>query len=565
MRKALLDDDNFVLLAAIPVGLCAALATSAFRAALDGFGLLLFDSHADIVAAFAVLAWGWRIVVPALGGVVAGLLLKAAAHLSEREKGATDYMEAVASGTGHLPVGITLLRALASFCSIVTGSSVGKEGAMIQLAALCGSALPVPRSAGGGGGTHRRRMLTACGAAAGLTSVYHTPLAAAVFVAEVVFGVVAVDRLVPLLLASVAGTMLSRALGGWKPLYPGVDIPAELLRPPLLLASAGVGALAGVAGALFMRATSLARGAFTRVPGGLVARLALGGALVGLLAIWVPEVVGNGYWTISAILHAHPLSVGLAAVLLAKALATVLSIGSGAVGGVFTPSLFIGAALGQLLVGLVPGGEGAPLLPLVGMAAFLAATSQAPLMSLLMVFEMTLAPALLLPGMIGAVAAYYAASRLQALSLYGVVADRIEATASRRRARSQTLMGLCEPTDTTVGPDAKLEEADAAFARAGTRYLYVLDSGRRMLGALSIHALQAARHQGSVARVGDLVETDFPVLTPESRLPEALRLFAEHPLSRIPLVRAVAGESEGRELLGVVHKRRVVQDASAMF
>lgn len=560
MRFRFLEDQEVTLFAAIPVGILAGIATTLFKTALETSGLVMFHSDADIVMVFAGLAIAWRVVIPALGGVLAGGLLALARRAAAAEQGPTDYMDAVARGTGRLPLKITLLRSLSSFCSIVSGSSVGKEGAMIQLAALCGSLFPSARADHATGDSNMRRMLTACGAAAGLATVYHTPLSAAVFVAEVVFGALAVQRLMPLFLASVAGAMVSQWHGGLQPLYPGLHIAPDL-RPHILLAAAALGVLAGAAGALFMRGASMARRAFSHVPGGPVTRLALGGAMVGALAIVVPEVVGNGFFTIQTILHDGPLSVPVWGVLVAKLVATVASIGSGAVGGVFTPSLFVGAALGQLLAMAVPGGTVAPVLPLVGMTAFLAATSQAPLMSVLMVFEMTLAPALLLPSMIGAVAAYYTASRCQTLSLYDVVAERAQASAAAERARSMRLAGLCDHTDTVIGPDASVAEAADKFAETGTRYLYLVSTAGALLGAISIHAVQRAQRESPDAHLLSLGDLDFPSLTPESRLRDALALFSQHGINRIPLVRDTAS----RELLGTVSKQRVLQEASCLF
>lgn len=561
MRFTFLEDQEVTLFAAIPVGVAAGIVTTLFKAALDGAGVVLFGSDADIVLAFAGLALAWRVALPALGGALAGALLAVANRLGATRPGPTDYMEAVARGTGVLPVRVTLLRALSSFCSIASGSSVGKEGAMIQLAALCGSLFPTRHAgASANGDNNMRRMLTACGAAAGLAAVYHTPLSAAVFVAEVVFGALAVQRLMPLFLAAVAGAMVSQWHGGLQPLYPGLQVAPDL-RPQLLLTAAALGVAAGAAGALFTRSATLARAGFARMPGSPVARLAAGGALVGLLAMAVPEVVGNGYSTIQAILQQHPLSVPVAGVLLAKFAATVASMGSGAVGGVFTPSLFVGAALGQVLAQLVPAGAASPVLPLVGMSAFLAATSQAPLMSVLMVFEMTLAPALLLPAMIGSVAAYYTASRCQTLSLYGVVAERAQADAAAERARAMRLAGLCDPTDTVIGPDATLAAAADKFAETGTRYLYLVSPDGRLLGAVSIHAVQRAHRDRTPASLPALAEPDFPVLTPDSRLRDALALFARHGVNRIPLVRDTAS----RRLLGTVSKQRVLQEASCLF
>jgi CIC family chloride channel protein len=560
MRLRFLEDQEVTLFAAIPVGILAGIVTTLFKTALESSGLVMFGTEADIVMVFAGLAAAWRVVIPALGGALAGALLVLSNRLAAAEPGPADYMDAVARGTGRLPLKITLLRSLSSFCSIISGSSVGKEGAMVQLAALCGSLFPSARADHTSGDTNMRRMLTACGAAAGLASVYHTPLSAAVFVAEVVFGALAVQRLMPLFLASVAGAMVSQWHGGLQPIYPGLHIDPDL-RPQMLMAAALLGVLAGASGALFMRAAAMARNSFSHVPGGPVARLALGGALVGLLAIVVPEVVGNGYFTIQTILQGHPLSVPVWGVLLAKLVATVASIGSGAVGGVFTPSLFVGAALGQLLAMLVPGGNMAPVLPLVGMTAFLAATSQAPLMSVLMVFEMTLAPALLLPSMIGAVAAYYTASRCQTLSLYSVVVEREQASAAAERARRLRLAGLCDPTDTVIDPGASVAQAADKFAETGTRYLYLVNADGALLGAISIHAIQRAQRDAPSARLLDLGDLGFPSLTPESRLRDALEIFSVHGINRIPLVR----DTVSRELMGTVSKQRVLQEASTLF
>lgn len=560
MRFRFLEDQEVTLFAAIPVGIVAAIATSLFKSALEASGIALFHVDADVVVVFAGLALAWRVVIPALGGLVAGALLALAERLNAAQTGPTDYMEAVASGSGRLPVRITLLRSLSSFCSIVTGSSVGKEGAMIQLAALCGSLTPSRRADAAGDDSNMRRMLTACGAAAGLATVYHTPLSAAVFVAEVVFGALAVQRLMPLFLASVAGAMVSQWHGGLQPLYPGLHIEPDI-RPQLMLAAAALGVAAGGAGALFQYAARLARTGFRKLPGGPVVRLASGGLLVGVLAMAVPEVVGNGFFTIQTILQGHALSVPIAGVLLAKLAATVVSMGSGAVGGVFTPSLFVGAALGQLLAMLMPGGDWSPVLPLVGMSAFLAATSQAPLMSVLMVFEMTLAPTLLLPSMIGAVAAYYTASRCQTMSLYSVVTERAHATAAAERARALHLAGLCDPTDTVIGPDASVAQAADKFAETGTRYLYLVSTAGALLGAISIHAIQRAGRDNPGASLLALAERDFPALTPDSRLRDALALFSHHGINRIPLIR----DTESRELLGTVSKQRVLQEASCLF
>ena len=182
-------------------------------------------------------------------------------------------------------------------------------------------------------------------------------------------------------------------------------------------------------------------------------------------------------------------------------------------------------------------------------------------MSILMVFEMTLAPTLLLPLMIGAVAAYYTASRCQTLSLYSVVVERAQASAAVERARGLRLAGLCDPTTTIIDPAATVAQAADKFAETGTRYLYLVDTAGTLLGALSIHAVQRAQRDAPGATLLSLGDLSFPSLTPDSRLRDALEIFSEHGINRIPLVRDAAG----RELMGTVSKQRVLQEASCLF
>ncbi|MBV8048949.1 MAG: chloride channel protein, partial [Paludibacterium sp.] len=178
------------LLFAVPIGILAAGVTGVFRRAIDLSDQALFGSSQDITHIVAQLPSGWRLAVPALGGLLAGIIL----WLVNRryDKVENDYMEAVSSGDGRIALMPSLLRSLSSLASIVSAGSIGREGAMVQLAALTGS-LTGRRWAN----ERQLKLMTACGAAAGLASVYHTPLAGAMFVAEIVLGAITVDLLIP--------------------------------------------------------------------------------------------------------------------------------------------------------------------------------------------------------------------------------------------------------------------------------------------------------------------------------------------------------------------------------
>jgi len=348
------------------------------------------------LAAFQVLPWYARVVLPAVGAGLAGLLGDIVARLKGGH-GVGEVMEAVALGKRRISLRLTTLKALGSWLAIISGGSVGREGPLIQFGGGLGSAL---------GRLFRLRErqirgLIAAGAAAGFAAAYNTPIAAVLFVVEVVSGVTALDIVLPAIIATPIATALTRLAIGGGPIYGqrsfSVRSNAELV------VYAGLGLLAGGAGPLFMLLLSGGEALFNRVSSSKPARAALGGALVGTMAIFWPQVTGNGYEAINLMLG-EQLSIGLVLLLLfAKALATTASVSSGSPGGVFTPSLFLGAALGGALGHVVlrlsplssPGAIAA--YSLVGMAAMIAATTHAPIMATVLVFELSGDYAIVLP------------------------------------------------------------------------------------------------------------------------------------------------------------------------
>lgn len=289
---------------------------------------------------------------------------------------------------------------------------------MVQLSAMAASAI------GRIIGFQRNnlRLLVACGAAAGLASAYNAPIAATMFVAEIVLGSIDMKNVGPLIISSVIANATVHRFLGYAPVY---DIPNfhfvsnwELGLYVLL------GLLAGHLAPAFLALLKRSTQWFRRMPAPLYVRMAAGGFLVGAISAYEPQVWGNGYSVVNSILHSHWLWQSLLTVLALKLLATAFTIGSGAIGGAFTPTLFVGAALGALY-----GGAAHALFPfstapqsayaVVGMGAMLAGTTYAPLMSILMVFELTGDYQIVLPLMLACVTAYYTVQRYRgAMSIY---------------------------------------------------------------------------------------------------------------------------------------------------
>ena len=316
-----------------------------------------------------------------------------------------------------------LARTLSAMFSIGTGASIGREGPMVQLAAWATSwmsrVIPIA--------PEQRSAIMVCGIAAGIASAYHAPVAGVVFVLELALGFFARHTVAPVLIASGTASSLVYLIDGPKPLY--AVAPVTML-PSSLGFTIVAGILFGGLGWGFLLLVEKSRSIFARVHS-VPLRLGLGGLMVGVLSAFVPEVWGNGYSVVSAALTGTDTWQWLALVLLTKVLATSWSSGSGAIGGMFTPSLFVGAAAGGVLAQVAAlwlpiAWVGDPRsLVVIGMAAVLAAATQAPLMAITMVLEMTNEFQLTVPVMLACAVAYAISTQFGAKPLYG---NPIEAT-----------------------------------------------------------------------------------------------------------------------------------------
>jgi CIC family chloride channel protein len=408
-------DDRWLLLWAALIGVVGALATVAFHEGMAFTESVATGHPGSLVAAAEALAPWRRVITPALGGIAAGAFLWWARRITKGKK-QSDYLEAIAVGDGRQDVRGTLLRCASSLCTIASGGSIGREGAMVQLAAATGSWVgQLGRFEG-----DDLRLLLACGAAAGFASAYDAALSGAIFIAEIVYGTLVIRRLGPLMVASVTANVTVHQVLGYEPVYkiPPLHV-ASLWELPLFLL---MGLLLGALAPLFMDLLDGARRLARRLPLGVPLKLALGGLIVGAISAWRPEVWGNGYSVVNGVLHTPwPLLLVLS-VLVAKVFATAATVGSGAVGGVFTPTIFVGALLG-LLAGsaahaLWPGSSMPTVYAVIGMGTFLAATTHAPLMSFLIVFEMTLEYQLVPALMLACLAAYHVSRAIRPDSIY---------------------------------------------------------------------------------------------------------------------------------------------------
>jgi CIC family chloride channel protein len=403
------------------VALGAAAFAIAFRWTGHALSEVLFGPG-NLLEVFRRFPWWQRLLVPIVSAFLAWSVLAFSTRFGSSAS-VGEVMEAVAAGRGRLSAPVTALKALASWFAIGGGASIGREGPLIQFGGALGSSLSRWLNTG----DDKHRALVAAGTAAGFAAAYNTPFAAMLFMVEIVAGVATLEVLVPAGLAVVLATELTRAVVGEGPLY-GVHT-FTLVSPGELLGYGVLGVAAGLAGAGFMAMLERTEQLAKRQPRPLLQRIAVGALGMGLLAMVLPEVVGNGYEPLGELLSGKLPWLVLGALLIAKPLATTLSVSSGLPGGVFTPTLLFGACLGALFGGaanfLFPGHVAPPsAYALVGLAGLCAATTHAPLMAAVLGFELAGDYAIVLPLMLVCTSAAWVSEQLHPTSLYEAELER---------------------------------------------------------------------------------------------------------------------------------------------
>lgn len=541
-EKIRFSEEAFHLVLAGIVGVIGGVTNLVFHYCIRLEQILIFGVARDPVSTAQTILWWQRFLIPAAGALAAGFILYWGLRLVGKQ-GSTNFLEVVVAGDGRLPFRSALVRGLSSLMSIGTGASIGREGAIIQLSSMfaskCGQLAHWH--------PYRLRLLVACGAASGLAAAYNAPVAGAVFAAQIVLGNFSMNLFAPLVFSSVVASMLSRNFFGLDPWYamPAFEFTRVSQLPWFLL----LGGLAGGLAVLFMRMLRRSEEKFATLSAPLYVRLALGGALVGFIAIGYPQVWGNGYSAANDILHDNFELKLLFGIILAKLVATVISIGSGAVGGVFTPTLFLGAGLGSMfgqILHFAHFGEQLPtgVFALVGMGSMLSATTRSPLLAMIMIFEMSLNYSLMPALMLASVISTLVARHFHPESIYTEPLRRkglaIDSEITRTGAATEQTVGdLMRKPVQPLNEAATLREIANRFLTSANNFLPVVDEKQRLLGVVALHDLKEYLNAGQELNAiiaYDVMRPPPPCLTPSQRLLDALPVLLASEQRNIPVV-----------------------------
>jgi CIC family chloride channel protein len=412
----------------------------------------------------------------------------------------------------------------------------------------------------------RRRLLVACGAAAGIAAAYNAPIAGALFVAEIVMGSIAMESFGPLLVASVTANVTIHRFLGYGPVFavPHVQFGAnwEVFVYGLL------GVLIGHLAPPFLMLLEWTKKRFTALPAPAYVKLAGGGLIVGMTSLAFPQVWGNGYSVVGTILDGQLGGWLLLAVFAAKVVSTAATVGSGAVGGVFTPTLFIGAAVGALANALLhlawPTAASSPgAYALVGMGGFLAATTHAPLTSVLMIFEMTLDYQVVLPLMLACVTAHYTAKAYRhGRSVYHESLQP-ERAGEQPDWRLSTVEALVKPPGAVVSERSSVRTMLDGLPGRPIETVYVVDDGGQLLAVLDPRVIMTRVKASEIDPEGPVGQIASPVpfvLTPGMSLTNALEGFLRERVKTLPVTTGqwdttLVGEVSRHDLLLALQDR----------
>jgi chloride channel protein, CIC family len=553
-----LGERQVTLVWAAVIGILGAFASEFFRRATNLLHYLATGSNAEIITSFESLPLWQRFLIPVIGGVLAGLTLWIGNRLiaSVRQKSTTDYMEAVVVGNGIISFRASLVKTVSALFSISSGASIGREGPLVQLSSLLASLIgrirnsPIPQ----------RRHLVACGAAAGIASAYNAPIAGAFFVAEIVLGTVVVESLGPLILASVAATFTTQAFHEGGPLYQSPDLGLHTRWEIVPLCAIGI--FLGFLAPVYLRVLRRTESLFAKLTWPVPVKLGVGGAVVGFLAIFYPQVCGNGQGLVTSLFHQNWDFDTVLFLLIVKLVATSATFGSGAVGGVFTPTLFIGSAIGILyghaVLYLAPQLHPDPTMyGLMGMGSFLAATTGAPLMAILMVFELTLSYAIVPFLMVACVLGYYCSSFFERRFMYGESLERKGAAFFNSQLAEVNILDLIKRDPLTLAETATFAEIAQTFVQHQFQHVYIVDGNRKLLGAISLHDVKAFLDRPELETVviaSDIMDENFPRISPLNNMADALKKFSETRSERLPVVDNLTSQ----RLIGSISKTDVI-------
>jgi len=566
LERLRLTEHTFMIIIAIVIGVLVGFAAIGIRALIQAISNISFTGDGNLLENIMSTSWYWIILIPIIGGLIVGPIIHFFAP-EAKGHGVPEVMQAILLKGGVIRGRVAFIKTIASAITIGTGGSVGREGPIIQIGSSIGSIIGqffrVP--------SRRLKTLVACGAAAGIAAAFNAPIAGALFAVEIILMDFAVAQFSPIVISSVMATVISRSFEGD---FAAFIVPKyELISPYEIGFYFILGALSGIVSFLFIKALYFSEDYFDnklKFPDYL--KPVLGGLGVGIIALTFPQIMGVGYDTINNALFGNMIWYIALALVFIKILATSLTLGSGGSGGIFAPSLFMGAMLGYFFGSFVhqyfPDITASPgAYALVAMGGLVAGTTRAPITAIIIVFELTNDYHIILPLMVTCIISTILSARFSRESIYTL--KLLLRNIGIKEGVETNVMDSIEAKD-VYSTDFESINATDNFSQVVNKVISgkefdfpVLTEDGRILGIISLNDIKDYLFEKDSLQnlliAGDIANTNFDTITPDDNCGIAMEKLRYSRYEGLPVVEKsgsdkIIGFIRRKEILDAYHK-----------
>ena len=559
LKQIRANEHTIMAVLAVIVGIAGGFGAVAFRYLISFFQTLGYGGKNDLLELVVTLPWYIRFLVPVIGGLIVGPVVYFFAR-EAKGHGVPEVMEAIALKGGVIRKRVVVVKTLASAICIGSGGSVGREGPIVQIGSAVGSTLGQFMKVSG----DRMRILVGCGAAAGIAATFNAPIAGSMFALEIVLGDFGLATFSPIVISSVVATAVSRAYLGDNPAFivPVYELVSGWELPMYLV----LGLFCALVGVTFTKSLYRIEDLFDDIKFPEYLKGIIGGMLLGAAALVFPQILGVGYGAIDVALMQEMAWWLLLVLVPLKILATSITIGSGGSGGIFAPSLFLGAMAGGFFGAVVhqlfPDITATPgAYSIVGMGAVVAATTHGPLSAILILFEMTSDYKIILPLMLSCIIAAIASGQLLRDSIYTLKLARrgvdIKEGKEVNVLKSMFVKEVMNPKVETISEALPLSQIAEVISKSKFNSFPVLNAQNQLTGILSFNDYSEAifdEHLKDLVVAKDLATSDLVTVSLEDNLYTALEKISAKDFAVLPVVSA----QDHNKLEGVISRRDII-------
>jgi len=544
-----------MIIVAIIIGVLAGFGAIAIRVLIKEISLLSYPGGDNFLLNVMHAPWLKILLIPIIGGLIVGPIIYFLAP-EAKGHGVPEVMQAILLKGGMIRARVAVIKAIASAISIGTGGSVGREGPIVQIGSSLGSTVGqffrIP--------SKKLKTLVGCGAAAGIAAAFNAPIAGALFAVEIILMDFAVAQFSPIVISSVMATVISHSFQGD---FAAFLVPKYHLASPYeILFYFVLGAVSGVISFLFIKVLYYLEDFFdNRFHIAEYLKPAVGGLAIGIIALIFPQIMGVGYDSINLALHENLIWYVALSLIFVKIIATSLTLGSGGSGGIFAPSLFIGAMLGyffgSIAHNLFPAITATPgAYALVAMGGLVAGTTRAPITAIIIVFELTNDYRIILPLMITCIISTILSSKLSRESIYTLKLllrnINIKEGTESNVMESIFVKNIYTNSFDTLNVNDNFSQVVNKVIRGKGPEFPVTDPEGHVLGMISIYDIKDNLYDRDSLKnlliAGDIANTNFEPVTPEDNCQTAIDKMRKYDLEGLPVV----AQSDSNIITGMI-------------